>query len=265
MPRLTLRSLCLAALALGLAACSNGGPIVEDAPDRTTPDAFPDHSLPAIRQSVAVSLGQVRSYAADGRVRIVTPDREDDATFSLRSRLADSSTVKVRGPLGIEVARAVVTPDSFVAFNKFADQLLVGRVEVAERYVPGTGSSEVLSRALAGLLVPDGAMWSVTPGDSLYTLVSRRDDGTRRVLVVDPAIWRVVQAQEIDASNSVVADQVFSEFDTVEGVVMPRRVVLTAPDQGVRITLEHRRLVLNPEDLRLQFRRPSDAEVVVIR
>ena len=259
-----LRSACLVVLALGLAACSRT-PVVEDAPDRTTPDAYPGHSLPAIRQAVALSLGSVRSYAADGRVRIVTPDRDDDATFSLRSRIADSSTVKVRGPLGIEVARAVVTPDSFVAFNTFADELLVGRVEVADRYVPGTGSSEVLSRALAGLLVPDGAPWDVTPRDGHYTLVARRADGSRRVLVIDPAIWRVVQAQEVDATNTVVADQVFSEFDTVEGVVVPRRVVLTAPDQGVRVTLEHRRLRLNPADLRLQFRRPSGAEVIEIR
>ena len=114
-------------------------------------------------------------------------------------------------------------------------------------------------------LVPDGAAWTVAPADGHYTLVARRGDGSRRVLIVDPAIWRVVQAQEIDATNTVVADQAFSEFDTVEGVVMPRRVVLTAPDQGVRVTLEHRRLLLNPEDLRLRFRRPSGAEVIEIR
>lgn len=248
---------------LVLAACSRTPPIVE--PDRTTPSTYPGHTIDQIRQEMAVSTGAIRSYAADGNIEIVTPDRDDSASHSLRARLADSTTARVRGPLGIEVARALVTPDSFLVYNRFAGELLVGRVAVANRYIPGTGSSEVLARAMVGFLVPDGTSWTVTPRNGEYVLVSRRPDGSRRVLIVDPAIWRVTQAQEINAENTVVADQRFTEFDTVEGVVMPRRVELSAPLEGFRLTMEHRRLVPNPPDLRLQFDRPEGADVVVIR
>ena len=106
--------------------------------------------------------------------------------------------------------------------------------------------------------------WTVTPDSGRYILVHRRPDRTRRVLVVDPGLWRVVQAQELDASNTVVADQRFSAFDTVDGVVMPRRVVLTAPGEGVRIQLEHNRLLVNPSDFRLRFARPTGVEVIEI-
>lgn len=256
------RLFCLS-LVLTLAACSTTPPLVE--PDRTTPDEYPYHTIDQIRQAVSVSTGAVRSYSADGSIEIVTPERQDDASHSLRSRLADSTTAKVRGPLGIEVARALVTPDSFLVYNRFAGELLVGRVSVANRYVPGTGSSELMARAMVGLLAPDGAAWTVTPRDGEYVLVARRSDGSRRVLIVDPSIWRVTQAQEIDADNTVVADQTFSEFDTIEGIVMPRRVVLTAPLEGLRLTMEHRRLTPNPTDLRLQFSRPEGADVVPIR
>ncbi|MEM6327201.1 MAG: DUF4292 domain-containing protein [Bacteroidota bacterium] len=255
--------LLLLLVALTLAACSRTPPVVE--PDRTTPDEYPFHSAEQIQQAMDLSTGAVRAYAADGRIEIVTPDRSDDASHSIRSRLADSSTARVRGPLSIEVARALVTPDSFLVYNRFAGDLIVGRVEVADRFVPGTGSSEILARALVGLLVPGVEAWDVTPRDGEYVLVSRRADGSRRVLVVDPSIWRVTQAQEIDAENTVVADQQFSEFDTVEGIVMPRRVVLTAPLEGLRLTMEHRRLVPNPDDLRLQFSRPDGADVIPIR
>ncbi len=52
-------------------------------------------------------------------------------------------------------------------------------------------------------------------------------------------------------------------FDTVEGVVLPRRVRLQGG--GTTIQLEHRRLVVNPTDLRLRFSRPSDYEVIPVR
>lgn len=246
-----------------LAACSTTDPIVDE-PDRTPPAAYPNHSLEQIRQSVVVSGGAVRTYAVDGDIQIVSPDRDDSATHSVRSRIADSTTATIRGPLGITVARALVTPDSFLVYNRFAGELVVGRVETANRFLPGAGSSELFARAVLGLLAPDGGAWQVTPREGTYLLSDRRADGSRRVLIVDPSIWRVTQAQEIDASNRVVADQRFSQFETVEGITFPRRVVLTAPQDGLRVTMEHGRIVPNPADLRLRFERPDDVDVVVV-
>jgi hypothetical protein len=48
----------------------------------------------------------------------------------------------------------------------------------------------------------------------------------------------------------------------VDGVVVPRRVVLAAPLDTLTVTVEHRQLTLSPADLDLSFRRPTDAEVV---
>ncbi|MEM1055930.1 MAG: DUF4292 domain-containing protein [Bacteroidota bacterium] len=246
-----------------LAACSTSDPIVDE-PDRTTPDAYPFHTVDQIRQSVALSTGAVRAYAADGDIELVSPERDDRADHSVRSRLADSTTFNVRGPLGITVLRSLVTPDSFLVYNRFMREFIIGRVEAAEQFLPGAGSADIVSRALVGLLVPDASAWEVTPREGNYLLVSRREDGSRRVLIVDPSIWRVIQAQEINGDNAVVADQRFSEFDTVEGIVFPRRVVLTAPEEGIRVVMDHARLVPNPADLRLRFSRP-DTEPIIIR
>ena len=252
-------ALCL----LTLSACS-GGLRIDDEPDAELPDAYPYHSAEQIRTEILASTAPVRFYSADGRIEIVTPDMDQGATYSIRSRLADSTTMVVRGPFGIEGGRGLVTPDSFVAYDKFGGKLYLGEVTVAESYVPGTGSSELLSRALSGLLAPEAADWEVTPDSGRYLLVHRRPDASRRILVVDPGLWRVVRAQEVDATNDVVADQQFSAFDTIDGVVMPRRVVLLAPRDGIQLTLEHRRLAANPAEFRLRFNRPTDVEVIPI-
>ncbi len=259
-----MRLALLFVVSLSLAACSSG-PLVDDAPEGQLPDAYPYHTAPQIRDAIQRSTASVAFYSADGRIEIRTPTIDQKATYSIRSRLADSTTMTVRGPLGIEGGRGLVTPRDFVAYDKLNGRLYVGDVGVAERYIPGTGSSRLLAQAMAGLLAPEAnADWTVTPDSGRYLLVHRRTDRTRRVLVVDPSLWRVVQAQEIDASNVVVADQRFSAFDTIGGVVMPRRVVLVAPSEGVRLTLEHNRLLVNPSDFRLRFNRPTGVDVIEI-
>ena len=45
---------------------------------------------------------------------------------------------------------------------------------------------------------------------------------------------------------------------------MPRRIVLSAPLENVRLTLEHNRLEANPADFRLRFNRPTGVETVQI-
>lgn len=250
-------------LAFAVAGCSQK-PLVEDAPDPTLPSAYPNHSAEQIAEAVRASLAGVAWYATDGDIEIESPSLNQSATFSLRARMRDTVQTTLRGPFGVVAARALVTRDSFLAQDVFGKKLYVGRVDVAERYVPGAGSQEALARAAGGLIVPDPAReWRVTPKDGTYVLSTARPDRSRRVYVVDPALWRVVQAQEVDAAGVVVADQTFSAFDTVGGVVVPRRVVLRAPGEAVRVTLEHDRYRVNPDDFEIRWRRPGSRVIAI--
>ena len=251
----------LAALAVLAAGCSSG-PLVTDAPEAETPSGYPNHSLEEILASVEASVAPVASVASDGDLRIEGEDGSQSATFSLRARLADSLTVVVRGPLGIEGGRGLVTPDSFYAADRISRQFLFGPVEAADRYVPGAGSSERMARAVLGLLVPEADVpWTLSAVDGAYRLVARLGAGVREY-TVDPGLWRVVRVREFDAEGRSAGSQTAEAFDTVEGVVFPRRVRLDGG--GTSVEVEHRRLVVNPPDLRLRFERPEDYERIEI-
>lgn len=252
----------LALVALG--GCSRG-PLVRDAPDAGPARGFPDHSVAQIVAAVGSSVGRVQSVAADGKIEIVQDGRSQDATFSLRARLtgrpSDSVTVVVRGPLGIEGARGVATADSFFAADRLHRRLYVGRVDAVERYVAGGGSPEQLARTVLGLLVPDPAeAWTVTPTETHYVLRAPLSGGGRREVTVDPALWRVVRVRDLAPGGTVRAAQEVSDFDRVDGVVVPRRVRVVGG--GIEARLEHRTIALNPSDLRLRFRRPDDYETI---
>ena len=252
----------LLALALLVSACSQG-PLVRDAPETEQAAGYPNHSVSQIVASIEASMAGVRSVRSDGDVEIASPRLDQKASFSLRSRLADSTTAVLRGPFGIVAARALLTPSRFVALDQLNKRLYEGPVSASERYVPG--ASERGARALYGLIAPESDIaWTLTSGNALYQLVGRTAEGATRTYVVDPALWRVRSLREVARDGELVGTQTFEAFDTVDGVVLPRRVVLVAGEN--RVVLEHRALAPNPADLRLRFDRPeSGYEVVTVR
>ena len=261
-----IRPALLVLLAVAGAGCSRS-PLVPDTPTPVAPVGYPSHTAPQIVAAVAASVAPVRSASADGTVTIASARLNQDATFSLRARLAglrtDSLTVTVRGPFGIEGGRGLVTADSVLAVDRINRVLYVGPASAAERYVPGGGSPEAAARVVLGLLVPEAAVaWEVRPANGRYTLTGRLASGIRRVYTVDPALWRVVAVREYDAAGALRAQQDVSEFERVDGVMLPRRVHVAGA--GTDVTFEHRRLSVNPAELRLGFSRP-DFRVVRLR
>lgn len=261
-----MRLALLSALALAATGCSHG-PLVTDAPTPVAAVGYPSHSQQQIIAAVAAAVAPVRSVAADGQVDIASSRIDQEASFSLRARLvgraSDSLTVVIRGPFGIEGGRGVVTGDSVLAADRINRVLYVGPASAAERYVPGGSSPEAAARVVLGLLVPEADVaWEVRPENNRYTLRGRLPGGTTREYTVDPGLWRVVAVREFDASGALRGQQDVSDFDLVGGVAMPRRVHVSGA--GVEVTFEHRRLVVNPDDLRLAFNRP-DYRVVEIQ
>ena len=249
--------LLLAALAAG---CTPG-PLVVDAPTGQTPSEYPNHTAEGVIAAVAASVAPVLRVAADGDLEIDADGQRQEATFSLRARLADSAAVTVRGPLGIEGGRALVTADSVFVANRLERQLLLGPLAAADRFVPGASVDGRIVRAALGLLVPEADVaWSVTAQDGAYRLVGRLAGGSAREYTVDPSVWRVVRVREFGPDGRQAGLQEVEALDTVDGVVLPRRVRLEGA--GTVVRLEHRRLVVNPAELRIRFSRPADYEVI---
>ena len=259
---IVLRTSALLLLAAAVSACSSG-PLVRDAPDTDVAVGFPNHSVQQIRDSVRISAGGVRAVSADGKVRIDSRQVNQDASFSLRARLGDSLTVVIRGPFGIEGGRALATPDSFLAADKINKRLLLGPASAAERYVPGASSTERIARAATGLLIPgSGVDWQLSHAGSVYLLDGMLAGGARRQYTIDPSIWRVTRVVEIDPDGREAGRQRFEAFDTIQGVVMPRLVIIERDD--LRVELEHRSVTLGGP-VRQLWRRPSGYEIVPIR
>ncbi len=254
--RLILPLLALAALASG---CTPSR-VVGDAPPGNAA-GYPTHSAVDIAEAMTASVARVRAYRAESRLDAERNGRSYDVTASVRARMSDSLVAIVRGPLGIEGGRALVTADSFFAIDRLNGRLYLGDVSAAERYVPGAGTPGRLARVLLGLEIPQvGPGWTVRPANGLYILVA---PGGTQTWTVDPRYWRATSVAET-ARDGRRLSRTYADFGAAGGIVFPRRVVLTSPSDSARLTLEHREVVVNPSDLRLSFSPPDDAEIVRI-
>lgn len=242
-----------------LAAGCASGPLVRDAPDLAAPADFPHHTAEQVvqRMEAVAARDSITAFSAQSKLEIRSPERDAALDATIRHREADTLWASVRGPLGIEVARARATPDSFAVHDKLNGRLYVGPAEAAAAYLPTPADTHDLFRSLLGTLRPErGPAWSLRADGRYYHLT---DAATQRVFTVDPASWRTVRYQSF-AEGVLVDERSFSAFDVIDGRILPRRVELRDPRGGLRLTVEQRRLTLNPDALAFPLS-PGDADV----
>jgi hypothetical protein len=251
---------CCAGLLL-LAGCSSG-PLVRDAPDLTAPAEFPNHSAEQVLARVAAvaAADSLTAFSSQAQIEVRSPSRDADLSATIRQRAADTLWASARGPLSIEVARALVTEDSFALLDKLNDRLYLGPTRAVAAYFPVSfdtaGPADLFSTFL-GTLHPAGEGWTLRTVDGYYELIDGGPGG--RVFTVDPASWRTVRYQHF-VDGQLFDEREFSAFDVIDGRILPRRVEVWNPQSETRLTIEHRKLTLNPTTLDFPFS-PGDADV----
>ncbi|MEP0548124.1 MAG: DUF4292 domain-containing protein [Rhodothermales bacterium] len=255
-----LLSFCCASILL-IAGCSSG-PLVRDAPDLTAPAEFPNHSTEQVlaRMAAVAAADSLVAFSSQAKVEVRSPSRDADLSATIRQRAADTLWASARGPLSIEVARALVTERDFALHDKINDRLYLGPTRAVAAYFPvsfeADASAELFSTFL-GTLHPTGEGWTIGTVDGYYRLT---DGGpSSRVYTIDPASWRTVRYQHF-VDGQLFDERAFSAFDVIDGRILPRRVEVWNPQSETRLTIEHRKLTLNPTTLDFPFS-PGDADV----
>ena len=220
--------------------------------DRDLPDAFPPHTPGQILALLNGTHEPILAFRA--RASVAIRNEGDGMQFSaeMNARKGDSLYVAMSPALGIEAARALVTPDSFFFYDRIKNRLMYGGIDDASAILPQPFASANLFENLLGLLDPPAdTFWEVSSDTAYYYLHDRTG---MRTYAVDPAFWRVVRLEKRSRSGDLLEVQQFSEFDEFGDTVLPRRLVFERPLDGQRASIYYRDLTLNPD--RLNFKMP---------
>lgn len=245
-------------VAATLAGCSSS----REAAPTALPEAFPNHSLSEIQSHLLASHADtLHSFSADARVTVRSPQRNGTFNATVRQK-RDDSLLMTLSLFGIEGARVLVTPDSFFVYDRRNGQLMLGRLDDAGAYLPAPIASEQVFENMLGLVRPESSIdWSVSADSARYYLTSPSE---RRTVVVDPAQWRVIRYAEYSSSGDLVQERLFDDFQMVNGVRVPKRVVFRRPPDKTMALLDYKDLSLNPSGLTFDLGAPDDVRRVPV-
>jgi hypothetical protein len=247
------RSLCvLLAVTAVLAGCAASSPTVT--PRGTLPARFPEHSASEIRRLVRAGTDTLRSYRAEAQIAIQSPERSRTLSAEMRHRRRDSLFLSLSPGMGIEAARALVTPDSFFVHNRIRSRLSYGSREDTPPSLPNVLASRNLFAPLLGTTAPP-ADWDVSADSTYYHLQKGR-----RTYLVDPARWRVVRYEERDAEGRLVEERTFSRFEQVGGLLLPTKLVFRQPQKRRSAVVSYRQRTFNPAQLQFGLEAPASVE-----
>jgi hypothetical protein len=157
---------------------------------------------------------------------------------------------------GIEGGRLLLTPDSVFFYDTRKTILRVGPVEDVQNLFPAPVSSANFFENMVGLAAPDPqTAWSVQSDSTLYYLSGPSD---RRRYTVDPTRWRVVRYEQHAPDGTVVQKRRFSNFRTVEDLLLPARLMFHRPTANLRAVVHYQSMSFNPSDLSFSFDVPSE-------
>ena len=215
-----------------------------------------------VRGLVMGGSDTLSSFRARASVSVRSPEQSARFGSHIDYRRADSLYLNVRATLGIEAARALVTPDSFFVYDRIKRKLYFGDIKKADSVLPLPISGPGVFEMLLGIeFAPDGD-WTMTADSAFYTFTSRDH---RTEVVVDPRIWRVTRYLRTDSFGAVEEERAYSEFSDFDGIVLPRKVVLSRPIQDTFASIYYSRLELNPPSLDLKLSVSDRAEKVLVR
>lgn len=227
-------------------------------PIAPVPAGFPDHTAEQVLSHLPTPDSLWSTFRVEAALAFATSDGSGSFSAHILVHRPDSILIRIRAPLGIEVARALVTADSVLMYDRVERTLYSGPVDSG--LLPAGLRSTDLSASFFGFdPVPPGG-WS-NRGDSLLYRLERNDGLT---LLVDPRWWRITARDSSDASGVVAERRRFTEFQRYDGLVLPRRIVTIRPLEGTRASFFVRKVEAYPADTNMDLGVREDARRIVI-
>ncbi len=213
----------------------------------TLPDGFPNHSLSEVLSTLPAYPPELDRVFVEAQIAISSPEEKGRFTAKISYHRPDSMIARIGFPLGIEGARVLMAGDSAYVYDRIEKVLYTGSPERITAVLPQAVAGTQLIETATGFLTPDaGRSWSLS-SDSLFYFIHSEDQTIR--YLIDPSLWRVVGYRLSNSSGTIVEQRTYMDFDLINNILIPRRMVFSRPQEDTRLSMAIRRIDMDPSRL----------------
>jgi len=219
---------------------------------------------PLLLKLVAERSALISTLVGGGIVSFESPELDGSASFESNLKKPDSLLVKFEGPFGIDVGTFFLCKNQYIMYNSFENTVTVGNPHSAaiRSLIPFELTPEQILNAFAGVFViaqPETELKGYTIDDDLFRLTYACGSNTCEYWV-DARYLLVTRFEQHDANNTLLVEARAYAFVEQETAAAARRVQITFPQQGRRLSIAYNSMKLNTPETDFRFSIPANAK-----
>lgn len=211
----------------------------------------------------------VRTFNGKGDLSVESKEFSADASFLVKVHKPDSIYLNIFGPFGISLADILVSKEEFTFYNSIENTVYTGDVNqnVLKNIFKIDLSFEDIVDAFAGSVNLSQRLYSqpdsfVTANNEYVMTYFNPETKMRYVYNINLQNLTIKSYTVIDRKDEVVIRGKYTDFRMVENVLIPFKVELSNNKQKQKITIDYNSVDINKNNSIIQFKLPSDANII---
>lgn len=181
------------------------------------------------------------TFSGKASAKLTIDGKENNVTMNIRIKKGEGIWVAVTAVLGVEVARALITPDSIRMMNKLESTYLKKPFDYIYQYTGGQVNYKTLESALIGNAIPELLTTDATlKPDNGNLVLSGNLQQLVYKLIIGPDL-RVTQTSMSDANAGQSLQIDNAQFVQSGTHVIPSQIIVstTDKDQSIKVDLHY--------------------------
>jgi len=222
-------------------------------------------SIKSIYSKVIQQKIDFKTFSAKVRVEYSSKDGGDEATAFIRMEKDKAIWISLRGALGIEGFRVMVTSDSVRVMNLLKKQIQYRRISYLQEMTQLPFDFTTLQDLIIGnpiFIDPNIVSYKKNPNNELLVLMVGKL--FKHLVTLDNANFRVLHSKldDIDVERNRTCDISFSKYETSTGMAFStQREISVAEKSKLDISLDFKQYSFN-QPLTFPFTIPKNYKVV---
>lgn len=212
---------------------------------------------------------KVRSMEATGTIHVTTASFDNSASFKIIIQKPDSVYLSIYGPFGIDLAQILVTKNNFTFYEALNNTAYTGKVnqdilkDIFKINLPFNELIDAFTGAvnLSERLYKEPTFFDIVQDKYLLTYIDS-SQGTRARYSVDVKDLSIIASKLENMAGKLLLEGNYSNFQLVDGLVIPKTIVLERKAQNEQVEIEYKNISINKKSTFIDFKLPEDADII---